>query len=109
MLKRESSRCQVKVENSKLEPVVGMVGYPNVGKSSVINALLGKKQVAVAAMPGKTRYLQTIFINPSDDAPTGEDFRRLCLCDCPGLVFPSFTNSQAELVCAGVIPIDHLR
>lgn len=84
-----------------------MVGYPNVGKSSVINALLGKKQVAVAAMPGKTRYLQTIFINPPED--TQGDFSRVCLCDCPGLVFPSFTNSKAELVCAGVIPIDHLR
>ena len=86
-----------------------MVGYPNVGKSSVINALLGRKQVAVAAMPGKTRYLQTIFINPPEDTPMGGDFRRLCLCDCPGLVFPSFANSKAELVCAGVIPIDTLR
>ena len=29
-----------------------MVGYPNVGKSSVINCLFGKKRVGVGAMPG---------------------------------------------------------
>ena len=35
---------------------VGLVGYPNVGKSSVINVLCGKKRVGVAAMPGKTKH-----------------------------------------------------
>lgn len=33
--------------------VIGMVGYPNVGKSSVINVLCGRKRVAVASTPGK--------------------------------------------------------
>jgi large subunit GTPase 1 len=42
---------------------VGLVGYPNVGKSSVINTLLGKKKVGVASMPGKTKHFQTLKLN----------------------------------------------
>lgn len=38
--------------------VVGMVGYPNVGKSSTINALYGVKRVAVSKTPGKTKHFQ---------------------------------------------------
>jgi ribosome biogenesis GTPase A len=37
-----------------------MVGYPNVGKSSTINAICGCKRVAVTATPGKTKHFQTI-------------------------------------------------
>jgi len=52
------------LELAKQRPlVVGMVGYPNVGKSSVINVLLGAstrnhnaKRVAVGATPGKTKH-----------------------------------------------------
>ena len=76
---------------------VGMVGYPNVGKSSTINALFGGKKVAVAATPGKTKHFQTLIVH--DD---------LELCDCPGLVFPTFASSKADMVAAGVIPIDRL-
>jgi large subunit GTPase 1 len=36
--------------------MVGTVGYPNVGKSSVINVLCGKKLVGVANRPGKTKH-----------------------------------------------------
>jgi large subunit GTPase 1 len=31
------------------------------------------------------------------------------LVDCPGLVFPSFANSRAEMMIAGVLPIDKIR
>ncbi|KDQ19877.1 hypothetical protein BOTBODRAFT_183905 [Botryobasidium botryosum FD-172 SS1] len=78
--------------------VVGLVGYPNVGKSSTINSLLGEKKVSVSATPGKTKHFQTINLSPS-----------IMLCDCPGLVFPQFATSKAELVCDGVLPIDQLR
>lgn len=44
---------------------VGLVGYPNVGKSSTINALLTEKKVSVSATPGKTKHFQTIFGNKS--------------------------------------------
>lgn len=51
---------QMKAEEKKKDPgnrlMVGTVGYPNVGKSSVINVLCGMKRVGVAAMPGKTKH-----------------------------------------------------
>ena len=76
---------------------VGLIGYPNVGKSSTINALLGAKRVAVAATPGKTKHFQTLRLTA-----------KLTLCDCPGLVFPTFARSKSEMVVAGVIPVDRL-
>ncbi|RMZ83805.1 hypothetical protein DV738_g863, partial [Chaetothyriales sp. CBS 135597] len=77
---------------------IGLVGYPNVGKSSTINALIGAKKVSVSATPGKTKHFQTIHLSD-----------RVILCDCPGLVFPNFATTKAELVCSGVLPIDQLR
>ncbi|KAI0271431.1 P-loop containing nucleoside triphosphate hydrolase protein [Gloeopeniophorella convolvens] len=78
--------------------VVGLVGYPNVGKSSTINSLLGEKKVSVSSTPGKTKHFQTIHLSEN-----------IMLCDCPGLVFPQFATTKADLVCDGVLPIDQLR
>ena len=75
-----------------------MVGYPNVGKSSVINALFGKKKVGVASMPGKTKHFQTLILS-----------ERVTLCDCPGLVFPRISASHAYMVLNGLYPIDTLK
>ena len=77
---------------------IGLVGYPNVGKSSTINALIGAKKVSVSATPGKTKHFQTIHLSPE-----------VILCDCPGLVFPNFATTKAELVCNGILPIDQMR
>ncbi len=77
---------------------VGMVGYPNVGKSSTINSLAGVKRVAVAATPGKTKHFQTIHLDNG-----------VVLYDCPGLVMPNFAVSRAELILHGILPIDQLR
>lgn len=77
---------------------IGLVGYPNVGKSSTINALIGAKKVSVSATPGKTKHFQTIHLSDS-----------VVLCDCPGLVFPNFATTKAELVINGILPIDQLR
>ncbi|VEU23079.1 DEKNAAC104006 [Brettanomyces naardenensis] len=77
---------------------IGLVGYPNVGKSSTINALVGAKKVSVSSTPGKTKHYQTIILSD-----------QVILCDCPGLVFPNFAYTNAELVCNGVLPIDQLR
>jgi len=93
--KESSEKPEQKETNNKI--MIGLVGYPNVGKSSVINVLCGKKRVSVSSQPGKTKHFQTIPI----------DEENVVLCDCPGLVFPSFTNSKAEMMCGGVISIDH--
>ncbi|MBA0650624.1 hypothetical protein Goklo_018019 [Gossypium klotzschianum] len=77
--------------------MVGFVGYPNVGKSSTINALVGQKRTGVTSTPGKTKHFQTLII--SDE---------LTLCDCPGLVFPSFSSSRYEMIASGVLPIDRM-
>jgi len=70
---------------------IGMCGFPNVGKSSIINVLCKKKLVGVDARPGKTKNYQTIFLEPE-----------LLLCDCPGLVFPTIASSKSEMICNGV-------
>lgn len=75
-----------------------MVGYPNVGKSSVINTLSNKKLVGVGSLPGKTKNFQTHYLEND-----------LILCDCPGLVFPNAASTRAEMVCNGVLPIDRLK
>eukprot|EP00051_Salpingoeca_urceolata_P025255 m.449891 g.449891 ORF g.449891 m.449891 type:complete len:255 (-) comp20320_c0_seq6:44-808(-) len=74
-----------------------MVGYPNVGKSSTINALKREKRVPVSSTPGRTKHFQTVLMGG------------FTLCDCPGLVFPTFVNTKTELVCNGILPIDQLR
>ena len=84
--------------------IVGLVGYPNVGKSSTINSLLGQKRVSVSSTPGKTKHFQTIHLPSNDVTDQG-----VILCDCPGLVFPNFASTKAELVCNGILPIDQLR
>jgi Fe2+ transport system protein B len=50
-----------------------MIGYPNVGKSSVINALRSKKVCNVAPIAGETKVWQYITL-----------MKRIYLIDCPG-------------------------
>lgn len=80
------------------ELTVGLVGYPNVGKSSTINTIFRNKKVSVSATPGHTKHFQTLYVEPG-----------LCLCDCPGLVMPSFVSTKAEMICCGILPIDRMR
>ncbi len=93
----EEGENGVSTSTAPARVVVGFVGYPNVGKSSTINALIGGKKTGVTSTPGKTKHFQTLIISDS-----------LMLCDCPGLVFPSFTSSRSEMVAAGVLPIDRM-
>ncbi|KAK8596052.1 hypothetical protein V6N13_000713 [Hibiscus sabdariffa] len=93
----QSPRGNAEGTSAPKSVMVGFVGYPNVGKSSTINALVGQKRTGVTSTPGKTKHFQTLII--SDE---------LTLCDCPGLVFPSFSSSRYEMIASGVLPIDRM-
>lgn len=76
---------------------IGCVGFPNVGKSSLMNALMGRKVVSVSKTPGHTKHFQTIFLTNT-----------VRLCDCPGLVFPTSTPRPFQVL-MGSYPIAQLR
>ena len=78
--------------------VVGMTGFPNVGKSTLINAVIGSKRVSMSRQPGKTKHIQTLELSST-----------LTLCDCPGIVMPSVVSSKAHLVVNGTVSLDHIR
>lgn len=70
------------------EVVLGLIGHPNVGKSSMVNHLMGEKVVSVKATPGHTKILQTLKLNDST-----------YLCDSPGVVFPRLeVPREAQIV-----------
>ena len=66
---------------------VGFVGYPNVGKSSVINALRSKKVCKTAPTPGETKVWQYVTL-----------FKRVYLIDSPGTVPGGTRDSPSQLV-----------
>ncbi|MGM5487868.1 MAG: GTPase [Nanobdellota archaeon] len=55
--------------------VVGVVGYPNTGKSSVINALKGKRAAQTSSVSGYTKGIQLIRVD-----------NRIRILDTPGVV-----------------------
>lgn len=55
---------------------VGIVGFPNVGKSSLINSLMRTRAVAVSSMPGFTKVAQEVILD-----------KNIRLIDSPGIVF----------------------
>ena len=86
--------------------MVGFIGYPNVGKSSIINVLMKTKKAAVANIPGRTKHYQTLFL--PEESNLNIAAKSICLVDCPGLIFPSFTTSKADMLVNGIYPIDTL-
>lgn len=67
-------------------PEFGFVGRSNVGKSSLVNALTGRKTLArVSHTPGRTQQLN--FFNLGD---------RLMLVDMPGYGFAKVSKSQSN-------------
>ena len=78
-----------KIKQSSLGEIrVGVVGYPNVGKSSLINYLKGKKSTKVSPIPGFTKGIQWIRIG------------RIMLYDTPGVLPP---QTQKRMILLGAV------
>lgn len=77
---------------------VGFVGYPNVGKSSVINTLNSSKACKVAPVAGQTKVWQYVTL-----------MRRVFLIDCPGIVAPSDADNESDIVLRGVVRIENVE
>ena len=78
---------------------IGCVGHPNVGKSCVLNAIIGHKELSVSRTAGHTKHIQHIFL----ENPYG-----VCVMDCPGLIFP-MKQPRYILECCGLCPIAQIR
>ncbi|XP_072357798.1 nucleolar GTP-binding protein 2-like [Scyliorhinus torazame] len=86
-----------KLHGDKKQISVGFIGYPNVGKSSIINALRSKKVCKVAPIAGETKVWQYITL-----------MRRIFLIDCPGVVYPS-GDTETEIVLKGVVQVEKIK
>ena len=71
-----------------------VLGIPNVGKSTLINSLVGKKSTNVGNKPGITKNLQWIRIND-----------KIELLDTPGILWPKLDNQNIALNLASMTAI----
>lgn len=86
------------LHSDKKQISVGFIGYPNTGKSSIINTLRGKKVCNVAPIPGETKVWQYITL-----------MKRIYLIDCPGVVHPSTTDTETDIVLKGVVRVENIK
>ena len=77
---------------------VGTIGYPNVGKSSIINALKRKHVVGVGNTPG--------FTTGNTEVELRSDIR---IMDCPGVVMPGEGQGNGDIVLRNAIKVDQLE
>ncbi|KAK4936134.1 GTPase required for pre-60S ribosomal subunit nuclear export and maturation [Elasticomyces elasticus] len=94
----ELLRQFAKLHSNRKQISVGMLGYPNVGKSSIINTLKSKKVANVAPIPGETKVWQYITLT-----------RKIYLIDCPGVVPPSQNATPEDLLLRGVVRVENVE
>ena len=86
------------LHSDKRQISVGLVGYPNTGKSSVANSLRGKKVASVAPLAGETQVLQWLSLT-----------RKISLVDCPGVVPPDLQRTPEDLLLRGAVRVENAK
>jgi nuclear GTP-binding protein len=86
-----------RIEDTKTSITVGVVGYPNVGKSSLINSLKREKVCKAGATAGTTRSTQEINLDTN-----------IKLIDCPGIVF-SNNDVDANIILRNCVDVRRLK
>ena len=76
---------------------IGFIGYPNVGKSSVINTMKSKVVCKSAPVPGETKVWQYVNLT-----------RRVYMIDCPGVVYETENQNDTDIVLKGVVRAERL-
>ena len=75
-----------RVGDTKSVITVGIVGFPNVGKSSLINSLMRSRSAAVSSVPGFTKVNQEVILD-----------KNIRLIDSPGIVFADGDSAATAL------------
>lgn len=75
-----------RIGDTKSVIAVGIVGFPNVGKSSLINSLMRTRAVGVSSMPGFTKVAQEVILD-----------KNIRLMDSPGIVFADGDSAATAL------------
>ena len=86
-----------KLHSDKKQISVGLIGYPNVGKSSLINTLKQKKVCNVAPIPGETKHWQYVTL-----------MKRIYMIDCPGVVY-STNDTESDIILKGVVRVENVE
>lgn len=74
---------------------VALVGYPNVGKSSIINVLKGKHSAGTSPIPGFTKHTQLFRITP-----------KIFILDTPG-VYPA--DDDVSLTLKSALEVEKIK
>ncbi|KAG2198016.1 hypothetical protein INT47_004983 [Mucor saturninus] len=85
------------LHSDKKQISVGFIGYPNTGKSSIINTLKAKKVCTVAPVPGETKVWQYITL-----------MKRIYLIDCPGVVPPNVDDGEVDIILKGSVRVEKM-